>query len=403
MSLPSRYFIKQEYLYFVLLTLIFSIPLSQYVSSKLLAVSVVLAILCFKSGKGEQWLAHSWDLLLFLLISVVGLLHTGFFKSGLSELETRLGLLGLPLVFTMMSSYSLTNLNKVYKAFVSGLIVACFICLGNAVLQYSKGGDATVFVFYNLTNILNFQPTYFAYYIVFAITLLTFQLYNSPRKIVLNMLIVLFLFIMLMLTGGQTTSISLLFILAFFGFKYLTDERKTLRKLVVVGLVVCLLIAMFGVNMKLQEGDKSLTDSWDRIVIWEAALKASPDLIFGVGTGAAKTVLDNYYLAHGLERYANKGYNSHNQFIQVLLSNGVLGLLTFILMLARPLYLSFKSNNVLAILMMFPFLIYGMTEVFLGRYQGVIFFTLLHQFVVISSSALGGHVSKSSSTTLQLA
>jgi hypothetical protein len=31
---------------------------------------------------------------------------------------------------------------------------------------------------------------------------------------------------------------------------------------------------------------------------------------------------------------------------------------------------------------MFPFVIYGMTEVFLGRYQGVVFFVLCHQIVV---------------------
>ena len=52
-------------------------------------------------------------------------------------------------------------------------------------------------------------------------------------------------------------------------------------------------------------------------------------------------------------------------------------------MVGRPLYLAVKNKNILAILCMFPFLIYGMTEVFLGRYQGVVFFALLHQVFIM--------------------
>ena len=44
--------------------------------------------------------------------------------------------------------------------------------------------------------------------------------------------------------------------------------------------------------------------------------------------------------------------------------------------------LSFKNNNSFGVLVFFPFLIYGVTEVFLGRYQGVIFFALLHQVFI---------------------
>jgi hypothetical protein len=48
-------------------------------------------------------------------------------------------------------------------------------------------------------------------------------------------------------------------------------------------------------------------------------------------------------------------------------------------MIVRPIYLSVRNRNILGTLIFFPFLIYGMTEVFLGRYQGVVFFALLHQ------------------------
>lgn len=139
---------------------------------------------------------------------------------------------------------------------------------------------------------------------------------------------------------------------------------------------------MFIINATEQE-DRGmvLNDSWDRLVLWESAMKANPDLIFGVGTGD-KALLNNYYTSHGLEKFAKENYNSHNQFIQILFTNGVLGLLALLILIARPIYLSIRHQDVLGTLVFFPFLIYGVTEVFLGRYQGIVFFALLHQVFI---------------------
>ena len=102
-------------------------------------------------------------------------------------------------------------------------------------------------------------------------------------------------------------------------------------------------------------------------------------MIFGVGTGDYRSVLNEYYLTHDLSQFAKENYNAHNQFIETLFSVGIIGLLALMVMMARPLYVCVKSQNALGFLTFFPFFIYGMTEVFLGRYQGVIFFAMLHQ------------------------
>jgi O-antigen ligase len=131
------------------------------------------------------------------------------------------------------------------------------------------------------------------------------------------------------------------------------------------------------------KGIKSLNDSWDRLILWESAIEALPDPVFGVGTGDYKTVLNQYYSDHQMKRFASESFNSHNQLIQLLFSNGLLGVSAFLLMIVRPLYLSYKNENILAMLCFFPFLIYGVTEVFLGRYQGIVFFVFIHQFFMI--------------------
>jgi len=125
-----------------------------------------------------------------------------------------------------------------------------------------------------------------------------------------------------------------------------------------------------------------LNDSWDRYGLWKSAISANQNVLFGVGTGDYKVVLNEYFRSHNMEKYAVDNLNSHNQFIQTYLSNGLLGLISIIFLLGRPLYLSFVRGYTLGILVFFPFILYGMTEVFLGRYQGVVFFAFLHQVFI---------------------
>lgn len=131
------------------------------------------------------------------------------------------------------------------------------------------------------------------------------------------------------------------------------------------------------------ERDHLLSDSWDRFELWQSGIFANSNFLLGVGTGDYKLVLNEYFRKNGQELYAQESLNSHNQFIQIFFSNGFLGLIAISLLILRPLYMAFRNNDQMGILMIFPFLIYGMTEVFLGRYQGVVFFALLHQVLVL--------------------
>jgi O-antigen ligase len=191
-----------------------------------------------------------------------------------------------------------------------------------------------------------------------------------------------FFFLMLMLTGGQTAFMSLLLVSSFFILRFILEEKTGYRKLTAT-LVSVMIICMFLISAR-DHGMREdiLNDSWDRLELWKSAFLANPDALFGVGTGDYKIILNEYYQAHGMERFAKDSYNSHNQFIQVYFSNGILGLITVIVLMCRPLYLSVKNDYSFGILVFFPFIIYGMTEVFLGRYQGIIFFALLHQLFI---------------------
>jgi O-antigen ligase len=323
-----------------------------------------------------------WDILVYCMLLVLGLLYSSDIERGLRLLETRFSLLAMPIIFWRASVLNEKDVFAVAKYFSRGLVVACAICFGNAWVTYSQTGDNSAFLYENLTAIVNAQPTYFAYYIIFSITFGLYSLYYHPHEIRnnLTLLSVLFLFVMLILTGGKTTFISLLLIFSFFVLKFILED-KSWHKSIVFTMVCLMLLAMFIVNSIEHWAFEG--DYWERMVLWKSAIIANPSPLWGVGTGDFNNVLNEYYRTHNLIEFSQGDFNAHNQLIQSYLTHGLLGLGALIIVLTRPLFDGSRSHDTLTIMIFFPFLIYGITEVFLGRYQGVVFFALVKGLTTI--------------------
>lgn len=360
----------------------FTIPLSQFISVRILVcLTIVAAFMIRDIGTHVFMLKNSWDLLLYGCVLAVGLIYSEDLSTGLSVMESNFSFLAIPFVISRCPQIDKERLDQVLRAFRLGLIVASVICILVAVRNYFQHHDIKFFFFYDFTDVIDSHPTYFAYFIIFSITIELFKLYSLPTGIKLaeRVLIILFLFGILILTGGQTAFIAVLFVFSFFILKFLMED-KTYQGKVNTGLITLMLLALFSVSQAEKQFLRiDFKDSWERIVLWESAISAIPNPLLGVGTGDSRAALHDYFSDHGLTRFAAENFNSHNQVIQILFSNGVFGLAFFLIISIRPLVTAVQNRNVLVILCFFPFLVYGMTEAFLGRYQGIVFFVLLHQ------------------------
>jgi O-antigen ligase len=72
---------------------------------------------------------------------------------------------------------------------------------------------------------------------------------------------------------------------------------------------------------------------------------------------------------------AKEQFNAHNQFLEVLLENGIIGLVLFISIFVSMFYIGISDKNLLYImfiLMIFMFLLF---ETVLNRLAGVTFFS----------------------------
>jgi len=374
-------------IWYSMILFVFVLPISAYISTRIVVVLFVFSLFFgIPSFKLLNFLKSSWDILFYLLVVILGLLYSSDIGLGVRTLETSFALLALPVICYRLPSFDQKRVNTVFLSFSLGVVSAGMICTGAAILHYlGSNYNTQFFFFYDFTEVIHSHPTYMAYYLIFVITFGLYVFHYQQFKFSkwIFVAIIVFCFIILLLTGGQTAFVGLLFVFSFFLLKFFLGQNTTLNHRITFALITIMLLAMVFVSSGYtNQREQTLNDAWDRFALWRSAILANSNPIFGVGTGDYKQVLNDYYRENNQAAFADGGLNSHNQFIQIFFSNGIFGLLAVLLLVLRPLYMAFKLNDQLGILLLFPFLIYGITEVFLGRYQGVAFFALLHQTIV---------------------
>lgn len=336
-------------------------------------------------GMVSAVLSHGWDCFLYLSVLLVGMLYTTDQVTGFHVVETSLSLIAFPFIFIPIANMDSARRNALFYSLWAGLSCALVYCIVWAGYRYTLTSDISVFFAEQLTSPLsNTLAVYFAYYIIFVITFGLYLLYINQFGVnnILLMAALIFSFVMLLLMGSSTAIIGILFSLLYFVLKFVFESKRTTHNTLAFGFSLTFLFALFALNWS-QPEFLGNDEYWERFVLWESAVKAMPDWLFGVGTGDYTAVLNDYYRTHNLMKFASENFNPHNQYLETLFSIGLAGLIALLIMICRPIYVAIRSQNILGFLCCFPFIIYGLTEVFLGRYQGVVFFGMLHQAFVL--------------------
>jgi O-antigen ligase len=126
------------------------------------------------------------------------------------------------------------------------------------------------------------------------------------------------------------------------------------------------------------------------LAIW----RCSFDLIeqhglIGLGTGDVQDELQKAYEKRKFyfaSRYNN--YNAHNQYIQQLLSHGIIGLVSLLLSIGIGFYLAFKQKNTLYFYFLVIFAVICLTESFLEINKGIIWYSFFNSLFAFSKKPL---------------
>lgn len=372
------------------------LPVHWKLSIKLMWLVLIASIFCFSWSEIKSHLIEfKWIIFFFIGLLTSALLSTEL-GMGLKAVENRLIILAV-LFASVGIGTDFKKIQKIFLAFVVGCVVASASCLGYAVYRDYTEGAYWAYNSINFTDFIDSHHVYLAYYLnlsLLGIAVLCLQVKNSlwARHKLVSALVVLFLLVIEFFLAARTPVAALLSCVAIYIISFRKDHNLTLQKFVIGGVasfVLFIAVVFFASNSSRAiffQRFASLYDFaqqsqhgglFERIKMWQAAVNPS-NFLLGTGIGDADIEYNTALRKKGLTDLANDNYNPHNQFLAVYFSQGAVGLSILLVLMTKPFVRMWKTRSAYSWLFFLPFFLYGISEVFLGRYQGLAIYFCLY-------------------------
>ena len=419
-------------LFVPILLVLLSIPLSYAINNIALVILVLTAIITFKKEN------FTFQINLIYPIALYGLMLISFFWSidkptTLTALLKEISLLFLPLSFLLMRNITEEQKQKIVKYYSYSIVLLVIYYSIRAIIRYIILHDSRVFFYHGedyddyglVPKLLN------AIHVSVFVSVAFFYFFSKTIKSKFDSLISITLFGFVLLLSSKNIILVFLFLVLLYVFFFSkTAHKMRLRNLIVFGLLVGLIFSFGKIKERFENefhinNSKSIStnviddipdgvhfvslkEAWSNDIftpndyfpgtafriyqfrIFLELVKEDKVFFTGFGLNASyekineKAIHYNLYMGNEIEKgYQNK--NFHNQYIQNFAELGVLGFLLLVIILFINLRNAIRSKNFIhfsfSILMISLFL----TESFLWRQRGVVFFTIL--FCIFNANA----------------
>lgn len=280
----------------------------------------------------------------------------------------------------------------VLQVFVYTVLISCIICIIATYIR-SKG---YIFYYHSPTEILDLQLNYLAIFTCFALAIVYSELVNTNVIKWEYYFFIPFFFFSLAVFYNRTSIIVVFILTLFFMVAYL--KKKGNLKFLIGFIAFFLFSATWVVNRPIvQSKFKEMAHIdlngptnygngiYSRMLSWECSWQQIKNAVFiGSGTNNTSQLLtDCYEKKIGNEAVqVVEAYNAHNQFLQTALDLGYVGLLVLLLIYARMLYVSIKKKDMLLLFFFIIMSLFGMTESFLIRQWGIVFFVFFTPYLM---------------------
>ena len=411
-------------LIFFISAALLTIPLSYVYNSITLILFVLYTFLSYNKQNVKLRLPLL-PLLLLFGIMVLSLLWSVDFKSSLKALSKEAALVFIPVAFCFNQPLSFKSLNKVLENYSLGMILFALVLLGRAFMRYSETGSADVFFYHELaTNDVN------AIYLSVLVSTALMYFLSKKKKTTMGYVMQIFLLIFLFLLSSKVIIITNVLLI---GVYYLFFSRMTVKGRAVAIALLCVMAAGLGYYGKINEriadeftNDKTeeakggvhyvtLKEAWSKedfnendflngtsfrlyqTRIFTEMLEEDPILFTGYGLNASGNKIEEQGIEHNLVHGDKEGLvynklNFHNQYVQTFADLGIFGFLIVIVMLVINLKNGICKKDFVHIAFAIVMISLFLTESFLWRQRGVVFFTML--YCIFNTALLPGATDK---------
>jgi len=288
--------------------------------------------------------------LAFFAIHLISVLYSTNMERAWFDIEVKLSLFIFPILFLFKNEYLIKNKNYVMLAFVIGTLIASLLMINRAFLIYPFFGPEVFY--YKLYSWVH--PSYIAMYFILSILFIIKYLISYKRniwKLVFGSTIMIFQILNIYLFQSKAGIFSMLIVAIYLLYIAIVRLKSIFTKLSLGVLTVTIFFIVFGGNERMNEmvnsvevvketGQSSDTSVGLRLSIWEIAAKQIPNnWLLGVGAGDIKPTLIKQYIKENLTIAYQYNVNVHNQYLETLLGQGLVGFSLLLLFL----YFGFKT------------------------------------------------------------
>lgn len=344
-------------------------------------------------------------------VHCLSLLWSADAYEGIKRLETRVALLFFPFLFATIQLGRAT-LVKLLKSFV----VVCFglgvVGLVNSLRLYLETGESVYLYSDNLLILVGGQAIYYALYLNVAILFILYLLRENhlvrwERLAAFFVFLPLFTVLIFLLAGRVSLAILALLLGAVTLILILQRRMYLVGSALVVVLIGGMVVmgiyfpktvnrfqALTHVEFDYEApaeiyhfNDENYQNKWNGLTIRVALWICTWDLIqerplLGTGIGDYMDDLRGLYQERKFYLATQQDLSPHNQYLQIWLTVGVLGLIAFVCYLVYPALYAWREGNYLFLFFMLILALNMITEEVFAVYRGVVFFSFFHSLLL---------------------
>lgn len=395
----------QGLLRFALFLLPFSLPLARNASTVPMIFLGLVWLLQFPILDSIKVLRREALLLIIsvtvFLVALAGVTYSDFPQAAWSEIQLKLPLLVLPIIFISLKDREIDWKPAAYGQVV-GVSVAGLICIGNALMHYFKTGEHHFF-YRDLVDPLWMHPGYLSMYTLLSIFILGRIIYRNrkvfPQVLFIAIPLLIFMMVFMFLLAGRmqlliAVILGNLYLLTFFILKrriVAVVLMMLLNGLIVFGLSQLEFVAMRFYYLRNPDFSYSQEGKWNgtqmRLAIWTITLDEIRERpLLGSGTGSAQPVLQKAYKERNFALAQEQQYNNHNQYLQQWMTNGIAGLISYLLLIGGYFFLSIRRRHWLQLFVVCQLALSSLTESVLQTQSGVVYVAFWLPLLFIAAS-----------------
>lgn len=397
-------------IYFAIIFITISVPLP-FKFSNIGIVALVVFWLAKKMLNKEkirsfkqsnQWNMGVVGFVLLFAWQAISLIYGNDIEMGLKNLESKLSLIIFPLILSDLNLQK-QQLVALFKYYVYSIIVCNLFLMTISVVHFVNEG--TFLIYHDFTAILGFHAVFYSYCLFLSI-LFTYYLFSKQqlrsREKAIQVLSLIIAFVALVISASKNvlvvTTLSICILLV---SNLLSGKIKLKHLAWVIGIILIAIVTSYqsptiknriseltqlnGIENleKIKNGEVlkhedriKFNGTSLRIVFWHLGLQrlqADNRLLIGLSPSDRRAIMNEEFQKVGLYP-AYKDYNIHNQFLQILIELGVIGLLFYLAIHILYMVQSLKSKNYILLAYLLAFVFFQITESVIERNKGIVFF-----------------------------